>query len=160
MKNSILIRQYKKRDTQALVDIFYNAYHKIMIRDYSQEQIDACAPKIVFELSGWQKKWNHNPPIIAIIDDIIVGFAEFELNGHIDCFYVHHSYQSHGIGSALIKEIEKIAHQNNINRLFANVSITAQSFFEKKGFTVLKRQTIVRRGVKLDNFVMEKLLTY
>ncbi len=31
----------------------------------------------------------------------IVGFAEFEPNGHIDCFYCHHEWIGYGIGHAL-----------------------------------------------------------
>lgn len=110
-----------------------------------------------FELDKWIDKWMKSPPIIATLHSKIVGFAEFEPNGHIDCFYVHHGFQGKGIGSFLINEIEFIAQENNINRIYAEVSITAKSFFESKGFKTLKRQTLEIRGQKLTNFAMVKI---
>ncbi|MGQ3890777.1 GNAT family N-acetyltransferase [Legionella sp. CNM-4043-24] len=87
--------------------------------------------------------------------DQIVGFMEFESNGHIDCFYCHHQYQGKGVGKALMKYIKNIAEDNGISRVWAEVSITAKPFFEKQGFEVVKKQTVNLRGVELVNFVME-----
>lgn len=35
-------------------------------------------------------------------------------------------------------------------------SITAKPFFEKRGYIVIKEQTVERFGVELRNYVMEK----
>ena len=40
---------------------------------------------------------DENTAIIAIINNQIVGFAEFEANGHIDCFYCHPDFQGKGL---------------------------------------------------------------
>ncbi len=37
-------------------------------------------------------------------------------------------------------------------------SITAKSFFEKKGFIVLNEQVVERRGARLKRYLMEKKL--
>jgi putative acetyltransferase len=63
------------------------------------------------------------------------------------------------VGSALLNEVGNSARQNKLNKLFAEVSITARPFFEKKGFIVKKQQSVVVREVELTNFVMEKLLS-
>jgi hypothetical protein len=86
----------------------------------------------------------------------VVGFAEFEPNGHIDCFYVHHNFQGVGVGTALMHEIEMEAREKLLPRIYAEVSITARPFFASKGFQVIKQQTVRIRGVELTNFVMEK----
>ncbi len=57
-----------------------------------------------------------------------------------------------------MQEIEKEAIEKLISRAYAEVSITARSFFEAKGFQTVKQQTVQIRGVELINFVMEKLL--
>ena len=55
--------------------------------------------------------WNFDKEKRARIEELrekypqIVGFAEFEPNGHIDCFYCHHEWIGKGIISALMKEI-------------------------------------------------------
>ena len=151
-----MIRQYKYDDARTLADIYYNTIHVINTRDYSKKQLDAWAPSSYLELEGWQKKWTKLSPIVASLKDEVVGFAEFEPNGHIDCFYVHHEFQSCGVGSALMNEIEKIAKQNMTSRIYAEVSITAKAFFERKGFKIVKEQTVVINDVELINFVMEK----
>jgi len=57
-----------------------------------------------------------------------------------------------------MKEIENRANTLKINKIFAEVSITAKPFFEAKGFIVQKEQSVVIRGVTLTNYVMEKIL--
>lgn len=157
MANEIIIRQYKPDDAQQLANIYYFTIHNINVRDYSKEQVNAWAPSSCLELTGWKKKWKTIKPLVALMDNKIVGFTEFEPNGHIDCFYVHHEYQDLGIGSSLMNEIFKKANDLNIKRVFAEVSITAKPFFEAKGFKVVKHQNIDIRGVTLTNFIMENI---
>lgn len=158
MNNKIIIRSYREVDAPFLAAIFFNTIHIINAKDYSPEQLDAWAPPSRLEPEDWMRKWQKIPPIVAAINDIIVGFAEFEDNGHIDCFYCHHEYQGCGVGSALMKRIEDIAEQNNIGKIFAEVSTTAKPFFEAKGFVVKKEQSVAVRGMTLTNFVMEKVV--
>ncbi|KTC93188.1 GNAT family N-acetyltransferase [Legionella cincinnatiensis] len=157
MTIQINIRPYTPADAQHLVNIYYYTIHNINIQDYSEDQINAWAPYSSLELTGWKKKWETITPLVALIDDKIVGFTEFEPNGHIDCFYVHHEYQGFGIGASLMNEIFNKANDLNLKRVFAEVSITAKPFFEAKGFKVVKQQNVEIRGVKLTNFIMEHI---
>lgn len=158
MENKIEVRKYQPQDAAKLVNIYYNTIHNINIIDYSKEQINAWAPATSLKLDGWQNKWKKLSPIVATINNEIVGFAEFEKNGHIDCFYTHHQFQGKGVGSALIQEIENQSRQQNISKIFAEVSISAKEFFLGKGFKIIKEQHKKIRGVELKNFVMEKVL--
>jgi len=157
MINKIQVRRYQDGDAKFLSQIYYNTIHTVNAKDYTKNQLDAWAPwSSVQDYSGWQEKLEKIKPYVALIDDIIVGFSEFEPNGHIDCFYVHHEFQGSGVGSALIHEIEKEAVDKSISRVYAEVSITAKPFFEAKGFHVVKQQAVTIRGVELINFIMEK----
>lgn len=104
-----------------------------------------------------EKKLASIKPFVATIGDQIIGFAEFEKNGHIDCFYVHHHFQGKGAGTAMMNEIIQAAKVERLCRIYAEVSITAKPFFLAKGFIVINEQSIVLRGVELINFVMEKI---
>lgn len=154
----IVIRLYSEADAPALAAIYFNTIHNINSKDYSPEQLHVWAPISSLETDGWMRKWQKLIPIVAVIDNKVVGFAELESNGHIDCFYCHHEYQGCGVGSALLNGVEDSARKNKLNKIFAEVSITARPFFEAKGFTVKKQQSVVIRGVELTNFVMEKLV--
>lgn len=106
MNNKITIRSYVEPDAAFLAAIYFHTIHKINAKDYSPEQLNAWAPNSSLETEGWIRKWQKLPPIVATIDNKIVGFIELEDNGHIDCFYCHHEYQSCGVGSALMREVE------------------------------------------------------
>lgn len=157
-KQQIEIREYLPNDAQELASIFYNTIHQINIQHYNQEQVDVWAPKASLEGEGWKKKFERTKPFVATIDGIVVGFAEFEANGHIDCFYCHHKYMGCGVGSALMKAIHEKANQKGIKRIFAEVSITARPFFEKQGFATTEEQMVNLQGVQLTNYKMEKHL--
>ena len=158
----ISVRDYCREDTQELANIYFNTVHQINIQDYTQEQVDAWAPPSGFksnsETEDWAKKFARTKPIVAVIGDKIVGFAELESNGHIDCFYCHHKWIGKGVGSALMKEILIRAKKRHINRLFAEVSITARPFFEKYNFVVISEQVVYKKGIGFVNYKMERTI--
>ena len=155
MESRISVRNYRPEDAQALAEIYFNTIHRINIKDYTQEQVDVWAPESSLEEEGWKKKFLRTNPIVAVVGDKVVGFAEFEPNGHIDCFYCHHEWIGKGVGFTLMSEIFRRANNSDIDRIFSEVSITAKPFFEKHGFRVVTEQTIIRKGIKLTNFKME-----
>lgn len=154
----IVVRRYRDSDATALVNIFYNTIHKINSKDYSDEQIKAWAPDSFLSLDGWQAKWINIKPFVAEINDQIVGLAEFEDSGFIDCFYVHHDFQGQGVGTALMENIQDEALTKKINNIFADVSITAKPFFQSQGFVVVREQTVEKRGQHLKNYHMNKAI--
>lgn len=158
MKSRISVRDYRPEDAQALAEIYFNTIHRINIKDYTPEQVDVWAPESSLEGEGWKKKFLRTNPIVAVVCEKVVGFAEFEPDGHIDCFYCHHEWIGKGVGFALMSEIFRRANNSGIDRIFSEVSITAKPFFEKQGFIVLSEQTILRKGVELTNYKMEKRL--
>ncbi|BDI20226.1 acetyltransferase [Nostoc cf. commune SO-36] len=153
----MIIREYKLSDTKLIMKLFYNTVHEINICDYTQEQVDAWAPENM-DYEVWHKRLQAKLPYIAENNSEIVGFAELEADGHIDCFYCHSKYQGKGIGSKLLIHIESTAKLQGIQRLYTEASITAKPFFAKRRFSVVREQQVERRGVWFQNYVMEKYL--
>ena len=151
----VQVRRYQDGDVKHIASIYYNTIHTVNAKDYTKEQLNAWAP-YHDNYAAWQEKCSKLNPFAAVIDDRIVGFAEFEPNGHIDCFYVHHKFQGAGVGTALMRKIEMEAREKLLPRIYAEVSITARPFFESKVFQMIKQQTVQVRGMELTNFVMEK----
>lgn len=158
MTFQITVRKFKIEDAQALANIFFNTIHLINSQHYTKEQVDVWAPESSLNAERWKIKFMRTNPYVAVVDHQVVGFAEFEPDGHIDCFYSHHDWIGKGVGSALMQSIFEEAHQKRINRIYAEVSITAKPFFERHGFTVICEQTIVKNEVKMINYKMEKLI--
>jgi putative acetyltransferase len=154
---SITIRRYMPADTQPIMQLFHDTVHAINIRDYSPEQIDAWAPPVMDE-QRWKQRLSDHHTFVAEIDGVIVGFADFEDNGHLDCFYCHKDYQGVGVGKRLLAALEAEAQTRGIGRFFTEASITARPFFERHGFVVIQEQHVLHNGVTFTNYRMEKWL--
>ena len=153
----MLIRLFQKQDSDQIAQLFHDTIREVNIRDYSSAQVQAWAPDDLYFID-WTEDCTSNFTYIAEEEDKIIGFAQLETDGHIDCFYCHKDYQRCGVGTRLYRAIEAKALELKIERLFVEVSITARAFFKSRGFTVVKEQQVTCRGEKLTNFVMEKSL--
>ncbi len=151
------IRNYKTDDTKQIVSLFYSTVHEINSKDYSPEQIGVWANEKL-DYNFWQHKLSSKITKVAELNDLIIGFAQLETTGHIDCFYCHKDFIGQGVGTALFNVLETQARLLEIKRLFAEVSITAQPFFKGKGFVILAAQEVCIRNVAMTNYVMEKYL--
>ncbi|MCO6441705.1 MAG: GNAT family N-acetyltransferase [Nitrococcus mobilis] len=151
------ILECEDADVAAISRLYYETVHSVNIHDYSLEQIAAWAPKIYSD-AFWKKRFKNYRVFVVKEKGRVIGFAEFEHTGQIDCFYVHHLWQRQGVGSKLLARIEHEALSGGIKRLFADVCITAQPFFKRKGFGVTKEFERVYRGCLFKLFLMEKTL--
>lgn len=152
----ITIRNYRYSDVPQISRLYYETVHHINARDYSPEQITAWAP-YVYSNAFWLGRFkNYDCVLVAEAREHVVGFAELEANGRIDCFYVHHQLQRRKIGTALIAELERLAANRGIHRLHAAVSISARPFFEKTGFTALRELNKHYRTAWFRQYLMEK----
>ena len=69
----------------------------------------------------------------------VVCFDKGELKG----LYVHQKYQQEGIGTHLMKCIEKIAEGKNCDKINLEANLDAVPFYEKLGYTQ-KKQAMVK----------------
>ena len=152
----ITIRDYVKSDAVSLWEIFYNTIRHINIRDYSQAEVEAWASDEQ-DQRLWEKRMSGINPFIAEIDGVVVGYTDLQTSGLIDHFFCHHEYQRQGVGKALMEHIFTIGELRGVKRYYSEVSKTAKPFYEQFGFSVVKEQTLDTGGLKLENFLMEKI---
>ena len=74
-------------------------------------------------------------------------------SGYLDRLYVRKDYQRQRIASAICDELERFAAGKIIT---THASVTAKPFFQHRGYCVVRKQEVIRHGVALTNFVMEK----
>ena len=79
-----------------------------------------------------------------------------EKDGHLDMLFVGKDAVGAGVGRKLCEAVERDARGWGLGRVFTEASITARTFFARRGFRVVREQTVVVRGVSMTNFVMEK----
>ena len=148
----MFIREYQPSDCKEMAELFYNTVHTINAKDYSKEQLDAWTTGRV-DLEKWNRLFQEHYSVVAIEDEIIVGFGDIDKTGYLDKLFVHKDYQRQGIASAICDKLEKAVNDKTI---IAHASITAKPFFEQRGYNIVKKQQVVRNGIALTNYIMEK----
>lgn len=146
------IRSYQPSDCEKLAALFYQTVHSVNASDYSPEQLAAWASGTV-DLLRWDQSFRAHKTCVAVKCGEIVGFGDMDATGYLDRLYVHKDHQHEGIATAICNELEQSV---NSSRFTTHASITAKPFFERRGYRILRKQEIVRMGVQLTNFVMEK----
>ena len=146
------LREYIPSDCAQMAELFYQTVHSANARDYTKEQLDAWATGEV-DLQAWDKSFRAHRTIVATENGEIVGFGDMDRSGYLDRLYVHKDHQRQGIASAICGELERFA----VGKTFTtHASITAKPFFQHRGYRVVRKQEVIRRGVALANFVIEK----
>ena len=147
----MLIREYQSSDCKELAELFYNTVHTVNAKDYTKKQLDVWATGQV-DLKTWNQSLQEHFSIVAVDDDIIVGFGDIDKTGYLNRLFVHFGYQRKGIATAICNQLE-LAVQGNI---VTHASITARPFFETRGYKVIKEQQVERQGTLFTNFIMIK----
>ena len=146
------IREYKSTDIGQIARLFHDTVHAVNCRDYTPEQLNAWATGRVDE-DEWDAAFRCHLTYVAVEGDSVVGFGDMDATGYLDKLYVHKDRQGMGIATAICDRLES---EVKADCLTVHASITARPFFEKRGYKVLKRQEVERRGVRLTNYLMEK----
>lgn len=151
------IRRFIPGEELALWDLFHSTIRHVSKSDYTAEQLAAWAPDQV-DLPKWRTRIKNLAPFVVVHQEKLIGYADVQPTGYVDHFYVHHQWQRKRVGSLLMQVIHEVAKQNEVERLFADVSVTARPFFETWGFVLEKEQLLRMREVELKNFRMAKPL--
>ena len=152
----MFLRAYRRADKRRLQQLFFETVHTVNARHYAPEQLDAWAP---FEpdRDAWVDFDLHD---CFVVEDrkSIVGFASINGAGALEFLYVHKNAEGKGIGTALLKQVERLARKKGFPSLHAEVNVTARMFFEKNGFVVQQEILKTVRGAIIPLVKMAKPL--
>lgn len=146
----MVIREYISSDCERLADLFFQTVHTVNAKDYTKEQLDVWATGNV-DLSVWNNSFLEHYTLVAAENDVIVGFGDIDNTGYLDRLFVHKDYQGQGIATALCDRLEV-----GFDKVTTQASITAKPFFMNRGYRLIMEQQVVRNGISLTNYVMEK----
>ena len=152
----MVIRRYQPSDCGQMAELFYQTVHSVNAKDYTKEQLDVWATGKV-DLTRWGQSFSAHYTVVAILDNMLAGFVDIDETGYLDRLYVHKDYQRRGIATAICDSLEQAF---EVEKVVSHVSITARPFFEARGYLVRKEQQVVREGISLTNYVMEKKLSF
>ncbi|MCX8002241.1 MAG: GNAT family N-acetyltransferase [Anoxybacillus mongoliensis] len=138
-----IIRKMKQGDIQQvqyIAKITWNATYEGIIPSNVQENFFKSA----YSDERMKQRLQRSTLFVAEVKNNIVGFANFSSvrdDGKVELWaiYVHPEQQGKGIGSALLQK--GIQHIDGANEIYVNVekdNIIGKSFYEAKGFKVVK----------------------
>ena len=153
----MFIRNFIPGEEAELRQVFMSSVHELALGFYNKEQLDVWAPQ-AYDERRWAEKVSTLRPFVAVVDDHAVGYADLQESGYIDHFFVSGPFSGRGVGSALMGHIHQAASQRRISELSAHVSLAAESFFLKHGFSLVRRQSVSYNGISMNNALMTKQL--
>lgn len=155
------IRKYQETDLESIVSLFYDTVHTVNAEDYSTEQLNAWAPEEERARKAvmWRNSLQHNITYVAETNGKIIGFCDMAEAGYLNRLYVHKDHQRQGVATVLAYQLEAEARKLGLTDIYTDASLTAKPFFEKRGYQVVRKQSVERRGVSIPNFRMQKKLS-
>ncbi|MCF0052452.1 GNAT family N-acetyltransferase [Dyadobacter sp. LJ53] len=153
----IHLRAAELADKSALQMLYKRTIDNTCVHDYDQQQRDAWKRGTENE-SRWNQAICEQFFIIAEIDGEIVGFGSLKNGYYIDFMYADPGHLQQGVGLAIYKLLEGEAKDRGILVLTSDVSKTATPFFEKQGFSIIRENHNLIRGVLVTNYHMRKTL--
>ena len=141
---SIKVRKMLDEDARAFLEVHHAAVRGLAAKDYPLEVIEDWAPLPVTEESV--QRFLTNPDceirLVAEIDGTIVGIGCLVVaNCELHACYVAPEAARRGVGSALVREIERIARERGLELdcLQMDSSVNAVPFYLHHGYSVRKR---------------------
>jgi GNAT superfamily N-acetyltransferase len=149
------IRLFKKSDAKQVAQLLNNSVKIPDPQGFSEADVQPGTPNII-PLQDWEKTFLNKFTVVAEVDHTIIGIAQLEKTGHINCFYCHQDFRRQGIGGKLYAALEDYALSKHIPVLHTEASTSDCPFFVQMGFQKVQKQKVLIRGEVKESFVMEK----
>lgn len=148
------IRLVKNEDAAEIARLRRATIRNIKSQEYSTEIIEQWARRRnanFFRTNTDKfKRW------VAIEKDKIIGFVEHDLKGELSRIYVHKNHQGKGIGSRLVDRAEESMTKLGFKQFTLESAAEAKTFYEKKGYKVVKKGFHTLHGKKSLIYFMAK----
>ena len=135
MTSELLIRPAVRDDAEAISRVIIRALRETNAQDYPPEIIASVAanfsPERVSELMGTREV------LVAVLADEVVGTASLQ-GAVVRTVFIVPDHQACGIGTALMREVERKGRQGGLAHLMVPSSITAEGFYAKLGFSAIR----------------------
>lgn len=149
------IERASASDLPLMQRLFYQTVAIYGSKIFTKSEIKEYS-KLARNNAYWKKKFISDFVYNAKLNGEIIGSFLLNKDGTIDYIFVHQNYQGHGIAMDLYETLEKVAKDFKIKILKTKVNKITKTFFEKKGYTIVKnvkksndgKEVIVYTGVK------------
>ena len=156
MENALpyAIRPLTEQDIPEMQELFRSTVLTVSLKDYTKEEVEdwASCGDSREHLKALLSKHN----FIAALDNkgLIIGFSSMNFAGYLHSMFVHKNWQRKGVAMSLLSEVEKMARDYGVHKIYTEASITARPFFEKQGYEVIREQKAKANKLYLTNYIV------
>ncbi|MFX0207107.1 MAG: GNAT family N-acetyltransferase [Candidatus Hodarchaeota archaeon] len=154
MDLNIVVRHFKMKEAQQCSSIMQDHFrnHADNLSVEVRNQIAESRTTEYIEQIA-----NDRTIVVASLNARIVGMGALKGN-EIRHMYVESEYQGKGIGTRIIKFLEKEAYERGFSSIIVNSVDQSEDFYVKNGFQSLIKTQIERHGAILEAILLEKFL--
>jgi putative acetyltransferase len=158
----INVRSAKSEDARGILEAHHSAVHETAARDYAAEIINLWGPPVTVErVASYAKDALPNETtVVTEVDGRIAGFGVIiESDNELRAVYVSAEFGNQGVGSALLRELERLAKEGGCRELHMDSSLTAAPFYLHRGYEELgSADHTLSTGEKMACVRMRKVL--
>ncbi|ANL28630.1 GCN5-related N-acetyltransferase protein [Rhizobium phaseoli] len=139
---AVSVRQMCPEDARAFLEVHRAAVRGTAAKDYPPKVIETWAPLPLSDDLIQKVRANPDEELrwVAEIEGKIVGIgALVTKNAEVRACYVLPAAARNGVGSALLRKIERVAAEHGLSLLQSDSSITAEPFYKAHGYEVRER---------------------
>ena len=158
---SITVRPLRDDELRTYLEIHTSAVRGLAVTHYAPDVIEGWVVPIT---DATIRDLTLNPDgeirLIAALDGAPAGIGALVLErSEVRACYVVPEAARRGCGSALVREIERLARENGLTRLDLAASLNAEPFYAAHGYEVRERSEVVlRNGHRMPAVLMGKNL--
>jgi putative acetyltransferase len=134
------IRPFETRDAEAVLRVHWDAVHHIACADYDAAVLDEWSRTVdAARLATFaaHREADDERIVVAELSGEVVGFGSIvPRNEELRAVYVASRAARRRVGTAILRELERLARQLGLSMLRLNSSRTAEPFYRAGGYDV------------------------
>jgi putative acetyltransferase len=161
---TVEIRPATAADAEAIIDLHFAAVHQTAATFYPPEVLDRWSG--LPNEARYQQLRDadaHGEELFLVAEDAsgVVGFGSILPSvQELHAVYVHPRAGRHGIGSRLLRQLERLARDRGVRQLHLDASVNAEAFYRRAGYEVVERGTLrLGGGIEMASVKMKKELS-
>ena len=144
----ITVRNADTHDAENFLDTLNASIKHVASASYSSEIIESWAPSIdKSTLDHFIENPDQEQRIVAEINDAIVGIGAIVIDkNELRACYVSPNFLRCGVGTAIIRDLEKKALSQSLDHLQLHAMTVAEPFYKAMGYQALGMVAHITRG--------------
>jgi putative acetyltransferase len=158
---AVVVRPMLADEARAFLEIHTRSVRGLAASHYPPEVIEAWVVPMTEEyLRGFIKNQDKEIRLVAEVDGSLVGLGCLVVqNAELRACYVAPEAARKGVGSALVREIERLAREHGLDHLHLDASTNAEPFYSALGYEVVERgEHVWPSGQRMEAVMMRKAL--